>query len=111
MRKLFALLILLIVPLQLAFAAGAEYCEIGMGDVGHHFGHHDHGAKPHGSPAKGIAGDSDCAYCHLGCSHTSISSFEVGLEALASPAPADAHPLHRGIPPSTVERPPRTALA
>jgi hypothetical protein len=111
MRKFLALLILLIVPLQLAFAAGAEYCEIGMGDAGLHFGHHDHGAKPHGSPAKGIAGDSDCAYCHLGCSHASISSFEVGLQALAFPAPAEDHPLHCGLPPSTVERPPRTALA
>ena len=113
MRKFFAFLVLLILPLQISFAAAAEYCEIERNDSGRHFGHHSHdGAKDQkeSSPKQGKA-DKDCAFCQLGCSHAQVS----GMASLAfsthqSPVQG-VFPLPDGESPPGFDRPPKHELA
>ncbi|HET9765150.1 MAG TPA: hypothetical protein VFR50_16625 [Casimicrobiaceae bacterium] len=113
MRKFVALLILLVLPLQLAFAAGAEYCEIEKGDTGGHFGHHVHLCKTNAdSPSKGSDGDSGCGFCKLGCTHAQASTLAFAVEAV--PFAADEQlepPLPPSHSPPGIDRPPRHALA
>lgn len=113
MRRVVAIFLLLILPLQVAFAAAAEYCEVGKADSGQHFGHHAHEADASNadSPSPQGAGGLDCEFCHLGCAQAQASSFVFQFaETPASPGLVDA-PLPRVIFPPTLERPPRLALA
>ena len=69
MLKRFVLLLLLIVmPFQMAWAAQSGYCQHEQGTAASHFGHHSHqhqdGGKFQGNVPGGV--DDDCAYCHLG---------------------------------------------
>lgn len=113
MRRVIAIFVLLILPLQVAFAAAAEYCEIGKADSGRHFGHHAHeaDASTDDSPSpKGAAG-LDCEFCHLGCAQAQASSFIFQFaEPQAPPGLVDA-PVPREIFPPVLDRPPRLALA
>lgn len=113
MRKFFALLILLILPLQVSFAVAAEYCEIEKNDSGQHFGHHSHdGTQDKKEPAskKGKT-DKDCAFCQLGCSQAQVSSASVlAFTAHESPAAGD-FPMPVGQSPSGFDRPPKRVLA
>lgn len=113
MRRVIAIFLLLILPLQVAFAAAAEYCEVGKADSGQHFGHHAHKADASdgdSSSPKGAAG-FDCEFCHLGCAQAQASSFVFQFaETHAPPGLVDA-PLPRVIFPPVLDRPPRFALA
>ncbi len=71
-RRLLAIVLLALLPLQFSWAAVASYCEhetsVGAGHVCHH--EHPHQANvddgcPEG-PATG-AGDVDCGHCHGHC--------------------------------------------
>ena len=114
MRRLVILLVLLL-PLQFAFAAGAEYCEFGSPHKSGHLGHHVHKADTghdKSTPAKSKpASDRDCAFCHLGCAQAQVSSFLlpviVSAESFAM-APMASPP---GIVLPTADIPPRAALA
>lgn len=73
MHKWLAIFLLVFVPLQLSWAAGAGYCQHETGVAAKHVGHHDHQHKTADSKdassdlAKTMAGDPDCASCHAGC--------------------------------------------
>jgi hypothetical protein len=111
MRKLVALLVLLLLPLQLAFAAGAEYCEIEKGDTGHHFGHHvcKHNAD---KSSRSTDGDAGCGFCDLGCALAQASSFAFVIEDVPFSANAQLEPaLPPSYSPPGIDRPPRPALA
>lgn len=113
MRALAALLLAIVLPLQLSFAAAAEYCESAGGDVGHHFGHHEHAkGKGHADPTgKKFPGDSGCGFCHLGCAHAQPSAFCLGNEAEGG-APVSVDPvIPTGLSPPGFDRPPRSYLA
>ena len=66
--------LLVLMPLQLSWAAIASYCQHETGAAAKHFGHHDHqhkatdGKETAPDPAKTGGGDPDCASCHAGCS-------------------------------------------
>lgn len=112
-RRLVALLILFLLPLQLGFAAAAEYCEIEKADTGRHFGHHvDLPKHKADSPGKSSDGDSGCGFCKLGCAQAQASTFALVIADM--PFSANAQ-LELAVPPSHsppgIDRPPRPALA
>ena len=114
MRSLLASLLVLILPLQLSFAAGGEYCESSKAH-GSHFGHHAHkpaeadtSCKP-GEPAKKSV--PDCGVCFLGCAHAQLSTFELSTPADREHFTTSRVPLPPGIILAVPDLPPRAALA
>ena len=114
MRRFFALFLLLLLPLQFAFAAAASYCALEMVKVASHFGHHEHPDAPAPEPADD-GGDKvklhDCGICHLSCGqvHSSVASvLAMPIVATTNALPDDRQPQHLQEP---TERPPRTPLA
>jgi hypothetical protein len=76
MRRLFATHLLVLMPLQAAWAAVSVYCQHETGAAAEHFGHHDHlhhadddgaGDSSALQAAAWAGGDSDCGACHAGC--------------------------------------------
>lgn len=68
-----AIVLLVLLPLQLSWAAVAGYCQHESGVTANHTGHHSHDhqtADPHEPAKDGVSsagGQHDCATCHLGC--------------------------------------------
>lgn len=111
MRRWFAILLLVLLPLQTSWAVVANYCdhEQETGQTTQHFGHHEHkheGATESGSKSKSLTGfDSDCVDCHLSTPVTLTDVFALPL--LISVAFCDqlpASPLHP-LPGDVPERP------
>ncbi|MDQ3261852.1 MAG: hypothetical protein M3Q00_13935 [Pseudomonadota bacterium] len=75
-RRLAVVFLLLLVPLQLSWAAVTAYCEHETKAASHHIGHHEHKhqadqSNTHDDPASGSKSsnfDADCGICHAGCS-------------------------------------------
>lgn len=71
MRRWLAILFMVILPLQLGWAAVSAYCQHESGAAANHLGHHDHhhqvaGGDEPGSKAAGT--DYDCSFCKAaGC--------------------------------------------
>ena len=114
MRRLVILLVLLL-PLQFAFAAGSEYCEFGSPHKSGHLGHHVHKADTghdKSKPAKSKpASDRDCAFCHLGCAQVPVSTFLLPAILTVESFLMTRFEFPPGIIPPTPDLPPRTALA
>jgi hypothetical protein len=77
MRRFLALLLLVLLPLNAAFAAAAGYCQhqkesSQAAHFGHHVHQHDRAADKSGDTGTQI--DPDCGFCHL-----SFSSFVPAL--------------------------------
>lgn len=78
-KKLFVLLLVVILPLQFAWAGAGVYCQHEMGQAGQHFGHHDHQHKGLGDQGKSESGkfspgaDNDCSF-HLNGHNCFLSS-------------------------------------
>jgi cytochrome c553 len=103
MRRLFILLLALLLPLQFTWAAAAVYCGHEGSTVAasvvapaHHFGHHEHvhqDAKKDASKALSI--DTDCGVCHAGSSPVIGASLQLQplppLARSVTAAPAAAH--------------------
>lgn len=68
MRRFLIIFLLMILPLQGAWAAAAGYCQHETGAAAKHLGHHEHKHETKKTdPAKGTSVvDNDCAVCHLG---------------------------------------------
>lgn len=67
MRRWFAILFLLFLPIQLSWAAVSAYCEHEAGAAADHLGHHEHkhqGEVDDESWPKGGGVDVDCSFCH-----------------------------------------------
>lgn len=66
LRHFFAVLMLLLLPLQAAWALAAAYCQHETAPNAQHFGHHEHQHGAAGSCAPKAVGsvDSDCGFCH-----------------------------------------------
>jgi hypothetical protein len=99
MRRLLAIFVLGMLPLQFSWAAVAVYCEHetqGAEHFGHHAHHHDTGAGPHADavPSADAAGDKapgamdlDCDDCHGQCSvMLTLPSEPPGLLSTAPPS-------------------------
>ncbi|APW42220.1 cation efflux protein, CzcI family [Rhodoferax saidenbachensis] len=109
MRRWLALLILVLLPLQLTWAATSAYCQHEAGSMGQHVGHHVH---KHSNPAddasgtvKANIGDADCGTCHAGCAFAVPSHLAAtGLYA-ASVLTAARQPLRTSPPLDIPDRP------
>lgn len=69
MRRLVLILVTVLLPLQLAWAAAAAYCQHeGTSKSATHFGHHQHvhdADQVHTKlPGGKVVGDYDCGYCN-----------------------------------------------
>lgn len=67
MRRWFAILFLLFLPIQLSWAAVSAYCEHEAGAAADHLGHHEHKHQSEvndESWPKGDGVDVDCSFCH-----------------------------------------------
>lgn len=108
MRRWLAIFLLVLLPLQLSWAAAAPYCQHETGAAVQHFGHHEH--KHHQGSADttdvpSFAADSDCAACNAGCAAATVTVPSLALDA-APPALAPWYPHVPTSPPATQpERP------
>lgn len=89
-KRLLFVLLMLILPLQSAWAAASAYCQHEQGTAMQHFGHHAH---QHQAADKDKSGGgpqatfhADCAFCHLGCVGVVTSSLDIPSSAPTSPA-------------------------
>ena len=108
MKRLFALLLMFVLPLQISWAVAGSYCEHEQSSATQHFGHHAHvhQAQPDDPDSKSpLQSHPDCSSCH----HISFSALGDGANvAFASqaraiaPQPASAFP---SVPPGEPERP------
>jgi hypothetical protein len=76
MRRWLAILLLVVLPTQMSWAAVAAYCAHESGAAADHVGHHDHAAHAHASSpldAPDVSSndldttsgaDADCGHCH-----------------------------------------------
>jgi hypothetical protein len=112
MRRWIALLLLVLLPLQVSWAAVANYCGHEAGAAGH-IGHNEHAAQNHGGKAgdpsdKGMtdgASSFDCGHCHGYCvvMIDAVSPLEPQMLGSAPPGPGD-HTLAEHLP-AQPERP------
>ena len=118
MKRLLALIFLVVVPLQLSQAAIAAYCahEADAGQtvhLGHHI--HQHEAGSDSSTSKRIPLgkiDADCAQCHFCCLNIVAATPPAFLASkLATRGMWFATQFVRSLPPDTLYRPPLFALA
>ncbi len=67
MRKLVAILLLSLIPLQVSWSAVASYCQHEQGASARHFGHHEHQHEAHkAAQSGGVLADTDCSLCQAG---------------------------------------------
>lgn len=114
MRRFLALLLLVLLPLNAAFAAASGYCQHQKeSSQAAHFGHHmhQHDRSADKVPDTGTQIDPDCGFCHL-----SFSSFVPTLSPTLgdnSPPQLVASPLaeFRSTTVDPFDRPPLARLA
>ena len=98
MRRWILMFLLVLLPMQLSWAAVASYCqhESGTAATTQHFGHHEHqhsadvapDAIDHGDTSTEPTGtgaiDVDCGTCHAGCSTPVLQSLTLVMAKLPS---------------------------
>jgi hypothetical protein len=99
MRRLVAILLLMVLSVQFTWAAAASYCEHEKDTTTQHVGHHDHQHATNVSPAdkaadapdqdgsKASGTHADCAYCQLSAAK-SFSTVALVLPGAAASSPA-----------------------
>lgn len=88
LRRLVLVLMMCMLPLQMAWAVAGQYCEHESGKAAQHFGHHDHAHKVGGDIDKsGLKGkfDPDCGF------HNLAGMQAVPAIALKLPLPVDSN--------------------
>ncbi len=114
MKRFFAILLMLILPLQFSFAAASAYCADEANVAVEHYGHHAHEGKqapPDPDTTKKSAGEPECGACHLGCAKLQTAALIVGSPD--STLPVEVAPLLSAAQyqPSPLQRPPIASLA
>lgn len=115
MRRLIAVFLLLLLPLQFSWAVAASYCQHETTAAAKHFGHHAH---EHAGDADEAADgklpgaiDNDCGACHAGCL-AAIVDTDAQTLALPTESFAGWQPAPPASPPSAQpERPNWRVLA
>ena len=108
MNRWLTIFLLVLLPLQLSWAAGAVYCQHETASTASHFGHHVHQHKAgadSSNPSANGAIDTDCGTCHAGCASAIF-------EPVSLPTVTMSSDMHSGYPfrfsshpPSLPERP------
>lgn len=112
-RRLFVILLMIVLPVQFTWAASSGYCGHESGIAAKHFGHHEHkhAGQVDSKESKATSlSHADCEMCHFG---SGIPSMEVLLAAdLVPNQDVFAEPLeHASHIPSLPERPDRPRAA
>jgi len=113
MRRLLAIIVLFVLPLQWSFAAVAEYCQHETPPAAQsHLGHHDKQtvdkAADTDKDKSGVPGDFECPMCHHLCASAVV------VDASTSIAETGGSPqfqLHDSFPQHPPENPFRPPLA
>jgi hypothetical protein len=118
MKRLLIILMLIVVPLQLSWAAAAAYCEHESQPKTVHFGHHEHkhiasAAEIKSDVSKSAAAiDGDCTSCHLGgIAILTVPTPAPSLNQLSAPAVAAGNSLLASSRSSRLERPKWAVIA
>lgn len=109
MRRWLSLLILVLLPLQLTWAATSAYCQLESGvssqHVGHHVHKHSNAMYDASQQLKATGADADCGNCHAGCAFALPSKVAAG-DAYPGAAPmASRQPLQTSPPVDIPDRP------
>jgi hypothetical protein len=92
MRRWFLVFLLVLLPLQLTWAAVSTYCQHESNSSTQHLGHHVH--KHSGVPSDGaaildgVSVENDCGVCHANCS--------VAFQSTSQTLPLNAEPVRVG---------------
>ena len=107
MRKLVAILLLLLISLQTSWAVAASYCQHEHGTSARHFGHHEHKHEsPKAVQSVGTFADADCSLCQAGFLTALMIQSGDATAVLAFAASADIIDLRLAAPPLDLpERP------
>lgn len=107
MRKLVAIFLLSLIPLQASWAAVASYCQHERGASVGHLGHHEHQHESHQAARPGATtADADCGLCQAGFLTGLMIEPGVSVEALTVAGPAERLGLRPAPPPLDLpERP------
>ena len=116
MRKFLILFLLVLMPLQLTWAAVASYCQHETGAAAQHFSHHthQHQGQPVDAPRadKGAASgnpsmaDLDCAVCHATCAAAPLpAAAQLACPSISSWGASPYRLHHSAAPPARLERP------
>jgi hypothetical protein len=121
MRRFFACLLALLLPLQLAWGAAAVYCQhetapAGAGHLGHHQHVHDVQKDDNHRHAKmlggKVVGDHDCGYCNMVATAVAPHVDEAVPASLDAGQPqAAVERRHPSAPPRAPDRPQWRRLA
>lgn len=94
MRRWLTILLLVLLPTQMSWAAVADYCAHESGAAADHVGHHDHATHGHAladasdvhdaDDGAASAADVDCSHCHGQCAGMLLSLVPAPLDRLAS---------------------------
>ena len=119
MRRFLLTFLVVMMPLQLSWAAVSSYCQHESGAASKHFGHHEHkhqqaskvgDSDQTNAKAFGTV-DADCHFCHA-CSPVILSNTEVMSSVVMEPLFAmRASEASRSNPSPRPERPNWVALA
>ena len=114
MKRFFAILLILVLPLQFSFASASAYCADEAKVTVEHYGHHAHEGEqlpPDPESTKKSAGDTECGACHLGCAKLQTAILTLGTPD--SILPGEVAPLLSvaQYQPSPLQRPPIASLA
>jgi hypothetical protein len=87
MKRVFLVILILLLPLQLSWAAVASYCQNEVSQARVHFGHHEHktsqqpvSMKDHVSKGA-VDNDTECGFCHLSCCKSVTAYTQLKLPA------------------------------
>lgn len=119
MQRLMVLLILCLLPLQISWAAVADYCGHGKGEAVQHFGHHDDGHEGHEASSGKSDPDKQSGKAGFGHDHCHLAVFLglLGGTVIHTPDQPALPPLrcderiHASLPLDRPERPKWYALA
>lgn len=111
MRRLLAILVLLVLPLQWSFAAVAEYCQHETAPAAQsHLGHHDKQtvdrSAESGKDKSGVPGDFDCPMCHYLCASAVIVDTSTSIAEVGGSPQFQLHDSFPQHPPENPFRPP-----
>lgn len=90
MNRWLTILLLVLLPLQLSWAAGSVYCLHETGSAIQHFGHHKHQHQADtkdtdgSSPTANGSIDADCGICHAGCASAIFESLSLPTVSMSS---------------------------
>lgn len=111
MRRWLLIFLVVFLPMQLSWAAVANYCQHETGAAAQHFGHHEHQHKVDakrtdtGNPKAAGAIDADCGMCHASSATAIFETVSFSLLAVSLDTDCAFSLIFSSRPPTLPERP------